>query len=176
MTGKPLLAVVSFVVFTGTVSGQEKLKLPTGPPPQLLTIFSVSEQNAEINLTAVTARFIWESKQSEVQKDGKKTLVPEMVRKTIYETRGSTIMLGSAKFFDIDGNELNVIDIWKRAVPGTTVAVSTDGNVVDTTYRQALSKTTLLIVSQEFSVINVVQIAPGRVSEPGESPGVGNHY
>jgi hypothetical protein len=135
-------------------------------PPRLTTVAAFDEQEGELTIASIAVRFVWESIPGETGSDGDAGPSQGVCRRPVFETRGWTMALDAATFFDASGAKLTTDEIADRIKVGSVVAVSVDGNAVDPAYLAALAKETLVIVSPEYAVNNVEMATDAPAFQP----------
>jgi hypothetical protein len=128
-----ILLATACLAIVGSVSAAT-----TPVPPRLYTVDNIDQKKGDIVGVCHTVRFI--------------NHVP------LYETQGWTLSLPSTDCFDVQGNKLTVEQIVKRLSVGDVVAVSADGGKVDPVFLKALAKDTLVFVSKDYAVNNVLSL------------------
>jgi hypothetical protein len=145
-----LVVAVSMSILASTAIAQEKPKVPTGPPPVFRTVTSIDKAMSELELAEIQTKFVAETVNEEVKKEGKVELRSKAIFKPVYVQVRTKLALASAEVFDAAGKKLSREDVPKRLTAGATVLVSADGKKVDTVYLSVITADTLVLVSPEY--------------------------
>jgi hypothetical protein len=116
---------------------------PSGAPP---TLQFVKWTDRGLEQTVVVTKYVPVQKAVEVNVNGQVQLrtVTELVPVT--ETHKQLIDIKNAEIYDLDGKKVDEAT-WQKALSGgAVVAMSQDGRLPDSIYRQALKQGTLIVV------------------------------
>lgn len=160
MTRSILPAVVLCGIAVHSLAADEAAQMPLGAPPRLVTVARLDPQQGEIDLRSTRVRFVWETAPQKAEPDQPAQRAPETVRKRIYETDSWRLSLSTAEAYDTQGTKLADEEVWKRIKVGAAVAISADAEQVDPVYLAVLAKDTVVFVSPEYAVNNVLKKVP----------------
>ena len=123
---------------------------PTRAPP---TLQFVKWTDKGLEQTVVSTKFVPVQKAVEFKVNGQVQLrtVTELVPVT--ETRKQLIDIKNAEIYDLDGKKVDEAT-WQKALSGgAIIAMSQDGHLPDSIYRQALKVGTLIVMLKPAPIV-----------------------
>ena len=178
-------AVLALGIAATTAAAQEKTKISKGPPPEIVTVVAMDEEQGVLDLeyvgvvemekVRVKNTYTNRVKHEDTVRDEVRTL-EAIIDKPIYKPRVLKLKLKFTEVFDPSGRKLDGEVVWKRLAVGATVVIPVDGMPVDSDYLRALAKDTLVLVSPQCATWRRNLSYEGSYSEsPVSKPPASRH-
>ena len=140
-------AVLALGIAATTAAAQEKTKISKGPPPEIVTVVAMDEEQGVLDLEYVG---VVEMEKVRVKNTYTKRVKHKdtvlatrsgrwrpSIDKPIYKPRVLKLKLKYTEVFNASGKKLAGEQVWKRLAVGSTVVIPVDGKPVDSDYLRA---------------------------------------
>ncbi|HKB40998.1 MAG TPA: hypothetical protein VKD72_31515 [Gemmataceae bacterium] len=143
-----MLLNLSLAVVLAPAPADEKINLPSGPPPQIV-LAVLKDGKCEVTYPAMVMVPVTreEVRTRVVNVDGKQVPVQEKVAVTSYQSRHVTTTLDRPRAFDRSGKEVDAKRLAELLKKPAVVLLSSDGKPVDPFYMRTIKEGTLTLVA-----------------------------
>jgi hypothetical protein len=141
------LVLVTGLLGTAVVpSGNEKVPMPTGPPPLIQVVSAVDADKGTVTFHRVVVVHVPIQVQELVNVNGNNFTVTKTSFRDELRTEQFVLVLKDAKIQTAAGKDVTAADALKQLKTGSGVLVSADGKAVDRAYLGVVSAETLVLV------------------------------
>lgn len=123
----------------------KKTDMPPGVMPSIVLLKSVDREKRIATYMDVRTRTVPVTRFQVVMENGVAKMVPVTVNTTVQEMVINTIQLQESRIFDANGNLVEMEDALKRLVPGESVVLSPDQNMIHPAYARILRENTIVL-------------------------------
>jgi len=141
-----MLLNLSLAVVLAPAPADEKINLPSGPPPKIV-LAVIKDGKCEVQYTVTVASERVQTVTRVVNVDGKQVQVPQKVVVTIYRQQPCTMTLDHPRAVDRSGKEVDAKRLAELLKKPSVVLLSADGKPVDPFYLRTIREGTLTLVT-----------------------------
>jgi hypothetical protein len=139
-----MLLNLSLAVVLAPAPADEKINLPSGPPPQIV-LAVIKDGKCEVTYPAMVPVTTEEVRTRVVNVDGKQVQIQEKVAVTSYKVQHVTTTLDRPRAFDRSGKEVDAKRLAELLKKPAVVLLSADGKPVDPFYLRTINEGTLTL-------------------------------